>query len=138
MFTFDNVPDDVTIVDQTQKDIGFEQGDLTDDEAALETARRFWQAVIDRDFVTAGKLMEGLPPKVTQNVIGRNLPNAFPLEIVSIGPVQSHHNPETGGVIVPCTLKVEIDGVVTEKTFDKIGIRPVYNQPGRWTIFGGL
>lgn len=138
MFTFHNLPENIVRVDQVEQQVGLVQGDLTDDEAAVETVRRFWQAVIDRDFETAGKLMEGLPPTVVQNVVGRNLPNSFPREIVSIGPVQPHPNPATGGVIVPCTLKVEKDGRMEERTFDRLGVRQVYNQPGRWTIFGGL
>lgn len=138
MFAFDNLPDDVIRVNQVDNQVGFAQGDMTNDEAAVETARRFWQAVIDRDFETAGKLMEGLPAKVTENVVGRNLPNTFPLEIVSIGPVQPHPNPRTGGVIVPCKIKCIKDGQIVEHTFDKIGVRQLENQPGRWTIFGGL
>jgi hypothetical protein len=40
--------------------------------------------------------------------------------------------------VVPCTVKVEKNGQIEEMTFDRFGVRQVYNQPGHWTIFGGI
>jgi hypothetical protein len=58
------------------------------------------------------------------------------IEIVSVGPVQRKSGKNF--LIVPCTLKIEKNGQVEEMTFDNLGIRQVYNQPGFWTIFGGF
>ena len=136
MFTFDNLPADVMRVDQVANVIGLEQGQMTADEAAVEVVRCFWQAIIDKDYATASRLYDGVPAAMLEQGLGKLAP--FRMEIVSVGPVQPHPNPQTGGVIVPCTLKGEKDGKVEELKFDRIGVRQVYNQPGRWTIFGGL
>lgn len=138
MFTFDNVPEDVIRVDQVARIIGLEQGQMTNDEVAIEVVRQFWLAIIQQDYEKAGQFFEGIPGDMLKQMFQANLEQADSVEIVSIGPVQPHSNPKTGGVIVPCTLRFEKDGLVMEKTFDKIGVRQVYNQPGRWTIFGGL
>jgi len=132
-----NPPADVMRVDQTTQAVGLEQGQMTNDEAALETARRFWQAVIDADFNKAGQYLEGVPGDFLKKMFDENLKVKF-VEILSIGPVQPHPNPQTGGVVVPCRLKVQKDGQIEEMAFERLGVRQVYNQPGRWTIFGGI
>ena len=60
------------------------------------------------------------------------------VRVGSIGPVAPHPNPGTKGLIVPCTVEVERDGTISEWKLDRLGVRQVYNQPGRWTIFGGI
>jgi hypothetical protein len=132
-----NLPADVLKVDQTAQNIGLEQGQMTNDEAAVETVRRFWQAVIEEEYDKAGQYLEGVPGVLLKQIFAEKLQIKV-IEIVSVGPVQPHPNPQTGGVIVPCTLKVEKDGRIEEMSFDRLGVRQVYNQPGRWTIFGGL
>lgn len=138
MFTFDNLPDDVIRVDQVSQQVGLAQGDLTDDQAAVETTRRFWQAVIEEDFDTASQYLEGAPADFIKEFIVEKLHIDKVIKIVSVGPVQPHPNPGTGGVVVPTKLKVEKDGQIEEISFNRLGVRQVYNQPGRWTIFGGL
>ena len=136
MFTFDNIPDDVMLVDQTKNQIGLIQGTMTNDEVAVEVVRQFWKAIIDKDYAKASQMYEGIPAAKLEQGFGK-LEN-YKIEIVSVGPVRPHPNPKTRGVIVPCTIKMEINGEIAEQTFDRIGVRQVYNQPGRWTIFGGL
>jgi hypothetical protein len=41
-------------------------------------------------------------------------------------------------VVVPCIVEIEVNGKTGEQKFDRLGVRQVYNQPGRWTIFGGI
>lgn len=132
-----NLPPDVMTMDQTTQQIGLAQDKMTDDEVAIEVVRRFWQAIIDKDYAEAGQMYEGIPAAKLQKVFAGN-PKGKVLEIVSVGPVQPHPNPETGGVLVPCTLKIEENGKFVEQTITTIGVRQVYNQPNRWTIFGGL
>ena len=131
------LPADVLLVDQTTQAVGLEQGQMTDDEAAVETARRFWQAIVEDDFNAAGQYLEGVPGATLKKIFEEKMKVKF-IEIVSVGPVQPHPNPKTGGVVVPCTLKVQKDGQVEEMTFERFGVRQVYNQPGRWTVFGGI
>lgn len=132
-----NPPADVMRVDQTTQAVGLEQGQMTNDEVAIEVVRRFWQAVIDDDFNKAGQYLEGVPGDFLKKMFDENLKVKF-IEILSIGPVQPHPNPQTGGVVVPCRLKVQKDGQIEEMAFERLGVRQVYNQPGRWTIFGGI
>jgi hypothetical protein len=35
-------------------------------------------------------------------------------------------------------VEIEKDGEKSEMKLDRLGVRQVYNQPGRWTIFGGF
>lgn len=134
MFTLDGVPDDVMRIDQTTQEIGLAQGDLTDEEIAVKVVQQFFKALIAEDYAKAGKLMEGIPAERMQQGLG----HIKFLRIVSIGPVAPHPIPETKGLVVPCTVEIEKDGQTSEWKLDRLGIRQVFNQPGRWTIFGGI
>jgi hypothetical protein len=134
MFNLDKeIPADVTVVDQT-KEIGLAQGNLSNDEIAVEVVRQFFEALIARDYAKAGKMYEGIPADAMEKAFGR----IKCIRIVSLGKVLPHPMPETEGVIVPCTVEVEENGKIREMKFDQIGVRQVYTQPGRWTIFGGI
>jgi hypothetical protein len=128
------VPSDVTKVDQTNQEVGLAQGNLSNDEVVVEVAKQFFEALIAKDYTKAGKLLEGMPAKKMEETFG---PIKF-LRIVSIGKPVPHPNPATKGVVVPCVVEIEVDGKTEEQNFDRLGIRQVYNQPGRWTIFGGI
>jgi len=134
MFTLDEVPADVMRVDQTIQEIGLAQGKLTNEEIAVEVVRQFFEALIVKDYAKAGKLLEGIPA----DKIGEAFGDRKFLRIISIGPAGPHPVPETKGLVVPCTVEIEKDGKISEWKLDRIGVRQVYNQPGRWTIFGGI
>ncbi|HEW79568.1 MAG TPA: hypothetical protein ENH34_06380 [Phycisphaerales bacterium] len=134
MFTLDNLPADIMRVDQTIQVVGLAQGNLSNEEIATEVARQFFKALIVKDYDKAGKLLEGIPGKRMEQMFG----NIKVLRIVSIGPVAPHPKPETKGVVVPCTVEIEKNGVISEWKLNRLGVRQVYNQPGRWTIFGGI
>jgi len=135
MFTLDDeVSADVMRVDQTIQDIGLAQGNLSDEEIAVEVARQFFQALIATDYAKAGKLLEGIPAdKIKQGFGDRKF-----LRIISIGPAGPHPNPATGGLVVPCTIEIEKAGKKSLWKLERLGVRQVFNQPGRWTIFGGI
>lgn len=130
----DEIPDDVTVIDQASQEVGLAQETLTDEEIAVEVARRFFEALIAQDYATAGRLLEGMPADFLKKQFG----NMRFLRIVSVGPAAPHPNPETQGLVVPCVVEVEKDGRVTEWKLERLGVRQVYGQPGRWTIFGGI
>lgn len=134
MFTLNEVPADVMRIDQTTQEVGLVQGALTDEQIALEVARQFFEALIAGDYAKTGKLLEGLPAEKIKELFGGR---KF-LRIISVGPVAPHPMPETKGVIVPCIVEIEEDGKISEWKLDRLGVRQVYNQPGRWTIFGGI
>ena len=133
MFTLDDkVPADTARVDQTTQEVGLTQGELSNEEIAAEVARQFLEALIDNDYAKAGTLIGGAPADwVKQQPFGETKV----LRIVSIGSARPHPNPQTGGVIVPCVVEIEEDGKVSEWKLDQLGVRPVYNQAGRWMIF---
>ena len=135
MFTLDDeVSADVMRVDQTIQDIGLAQGNLSDEEIAVEVTRQFFQALIAADYAKAGKLLEGIPADKIKQGFGQT---RF-LRIISIGPAGPHPNPKTGGLVVPCTVEIEKEGQISQWKLDRLGVRQVFNQPGRWTIFGGI
>jgi len=134
MFTLNEVPADVMRVDQTTQEVGLTQANLTDEQVAVEVVRQFFEALIAQDYAKAGRLLEGMPAEKIKELFGGR---KF-LRIISVGPVAPHPIPETKGVIVPCIVEMEENGKITEWKLDRLGVRRVYNQPGRWTIFGGI
>jgi hypothetical protein len=134
VFTLDDVPSDVMRVDQTTQEIGLLQGDLTDNEIAVEVVRQFFEALIARDYAKAGRLFGGVPAERIQKKYG----HIKLIRIVSIGkPVL---NPATAELKVPYVVEIDENGIITEwKTkYNYIPVRQVHGQPGRWATTGGL
>ena len=135
MFTLnDEVPADAMRIDQTIQDVGLAQGNLSDEKIAVEVARQFFESLIAEDYTKAGKLLEGMPADKMQQAFGDR---KF-LRIISIGPAGPHPIPATRGLVVPCTVEIEKDGQISEWKLERLGVRQVFNQPGQWTIFGGI
>lgn len=134
MFTLNDVPDEVIHIDQTTQKVGLAQGNLTNEEIAVEVARKFFEALIAADYARAGQLLEGTPADFIQKQFGQI---KF-LRIVSIGSAGPHPNPGTKGLVVPCTVEIEKDGEKSEMKLNRLGVRQVHGQPDRWTIFGGI
>ena len=136
MFTLEGeLPDNVVKIDQTTQKVGLEQGDLSDEEIAIKVAKQFFEALITEDYEKAGRLLEGTPADFMKKTFGK----VKFLQIISVGPVKPHPNPATKGVVVPVTVEIQNEnGEAGKETFEYLGIRKVYNQPGRWTIFGGI
>jgi hypothetical protein len=127
-------PADVIRIDKTTREVGLEQGNLTDEEVAAEVVRKFFEALIAENYAGAGQFFGGAPVDLIQKTFG----HLKFLRIISIGPVGPHPEPETGGLVVPCTVEIEHDGEIAQWKLETIGVREVYNQPGLWTIFGGI
>jgi hypothetical protein len=125
---------DVIRADQTTQEVGLAQGALSVEEIAVEVARQFFEALIAEDYAKAGKLFGATPGEKMKEMFGIL---KF-VRVGSIGPVAPHPNPGTKGLIVPCTVEIEKDGKIGEWKLDRLGVRQVHNQPGRWTIFGGI
>ena len=130
----DEVPADVIRVDQTTQEVGLAQEQLSEREVAVEVVRQSIEALIAKDYVKAGKLLAGMPAELLERMFA---PIRL-LRIVSIGPATPHPELGTEGFVVPCTVEMEKDGKRTQWKLDGVGVRQVYNQPGRWTICGGF
>ncbi len=128
----DEIPDDVMRIDQTARDIGLAQGDLSDNEIAVELIRQFLQALIEQDYAKAGKLWGGVPAERMEKTYGRI---KF-IRIITIGEPQPR--PEMNALFVPCTIEIEENGTVTQWQPKHAYVRKVHGQPQRWEIIGGF
>lgn len=127
------LPKDVMKVDQTAGKIGVAKGDLKDDEIVAKVAKEFFEALIVEDYEKAGQIYSGLPAERIKNVFG----GMKVLRIVEVGQPKPHPDKRTQFLLVPVRVEVESGGEKTVKEFVP-KIRPVYNQPDRWAIDGGI
>jgi hypothetical protein len=131
-FALDDVPENVIRMDQTAQEVGLVQGDLTDDEIAVEVIRQFLEALIAEDYAKAGRLFGGVPSERIRKTYGRT---KF-IRIVSLG--QPTKDEPTGQYKVPCEIEIEKDGQITIWKPEHSYARPVHGQPDRWEITGGF
>jgi len=124
------VPSDVTHVNQTANDAGLAQGQLSDEEASVEVVRQFLKSLIAEDYTRAGRLFLLIPANQLQQQFGR----VKFLRIVSIGPAVPNPELETKGFNVPCTIEIEENGKRITPTLEGIKVQQLRNQPSRWVI----
>lgn len=129
----DEIPADAIKLDQISVEVGLLQGNLSDKQIVAKVAREFFEALIDKDYAKAGLLLEGMPVDKMQEYFGKTDYQ----RIISIGQVSAHPIKATMGFVIPCEIELMVDGKIATQTFNP-GIRPVYNKPNRWTIFGGI
>ena len=134
MFAFDNLSDDVMRIDQTTQEIGLAQGQLTDKEIAVKVVRKFYEALIAKDYTKAGQIYSGIPAAKMQ----KRWQNVNVLRIVSISEPIPHPYPGVGGFQVHCEIEIEKDGVKSILKPYGPGVRPVHGQSHRWNIHGGV
>ena len=128
----DEIPEDVIIIDQTDGPVGLEQGDLSDEEIAVEIVRQFFEAMVAKDYAAAGVLLSGISAEQMELLYGR-------LNIVEIVSIEQATTTSVDKIFkVPCVLNVEKDGQITQWSPEGPFVRQVENQPGRWEIMGGL
>ena len=124
------LPENVIWIDQSDKEVGLAQGDMTDEEIATEVTSQFLQALIAKDFNKVGQLYYGVPGFLVEKLSSGNA-----LKVISVGPV--HVDPDPDSNIMTCSCKAlgESDGQYYG--FDiKMHVTPVSGQPGRWMICG--
>lgn len=126
------IPPDVIHFDQTVNDAGIDQGQLNDEEAAIEVVRQFIEALISGDYSNAGRLFVFTMPA---DQLQEQLSGVKVLRIVSIGPAVPNPELETKGFNVPCTIEIEENGKRITPTLEGIKVQQLHNQPDRWGIF---
>jgi len=133
----DEVPKDVTLIDQLNQLIGIPQGNMTDEQAAAETVRQFFQALIDKDYKKAGSIFSGVSEEKAKEYFSRLNVTA----IISIGTPTPYPLCGPHSFRVPCEL--EITGPDDKKTtwtpygpFTRSGDDE--RHPDRWIIHGGI
>jgi hypothetical protein len=120
-------------VDQTTQEIGLAKGDMTDNQVAVAVVRQFFEAIGAKDYAKAGRLYEGIPAEKVKQILGQ----ADRVQIVSLGEPTPHARPETQFLCVPFEVELDTGGAKSIKKGTAY-VRPVYNQPDRWAIDGGI
>jgi hypothetical protein len=130
------LPKDVRIADQLNQLIGVAQENMTDEQAAAETVRQLFQALVDKDYKKVGLIWCGeIEEYAKEEFGGLNV-----AKIISIGPPVPQPDWDAHGFKVPCELEV-----VNHDRQKAIWKPDVYVRPGddeahpdRWNITGGL
>ena len=133
----DEVPENVTVVNQLNQLIGIPQGNMTYEQAAVETVRQFFQALIDKDYQKAGLIFSGVSEEKAKEYFSKLNVTA----IISIGTPTSYPKCGPHSFRVPCELEITTpDG---EKTvwkphgpYTRCGDDEMH--PDRWIIHGGI
>jgi hypothetical protein len=132
MFSLEEeLPEDVIWIDQSDKVIGLAQGDMTDEEIALEVTSQFAQAQIDKDYNKVGQLFCGIPGFLVEKLSDGNV-----LEIISVGPAYPEPDPDSNAMVSSLRALGEVGGQYYEFNSSKIWVIPVSGQPGRWVASG--
>ncbi|MHC4743866.1 MAG: hypothetical protein ACYS8Z_18270 [Planctomycetota bacterium] len=124
----EELPENVTMIDQSELEYGLAQGDMTDEEVATELTSQFVHAVLEKDFDKAGRLFAGLPGSLTEKML-----DAKVLKILSLGRARPDSDPDLSQMICQGTALVEMAGKYFELDAN-IRVAPLTGQPGRWTI----
>ena len=119
---------ELTRDDHTTQETGLPKGDLSDNEIAQKVAREFCEALISKDYATAGKLAGGIPAKKLQDSFEKE--ECFFVRLVSVGTPEPSLAAGKGGVTVACQMVVD--------NTSRLGVRPVYGRPDKWDIFSGF
>jgi hypothetical protein len=138
MFSLENeVPKDVSTVNQLNQLIGIPQGNMTDEQAAAETVRQFFQALIEKDYKKAGVIFSGISEEEAKKYFSKLNVTA----IISIGTPTPYPKCGPHSFRVPC--EVEITAPDGKKTtwkpygpFARRGDDEIH--PDRWIIHGGI
>ncbi len=132
----DQLPKDVTVADQLNQVIGVAQENMTDEQAAAETVRQFFQALIDKDYKKAGLIYGGQLEEYVKAGFG-----ATPVvRIVSVGPPVAQTNWVKHGFKVPCELEIVHSDGQKSVCQSSPYVRPGDDEthPDRWNITGGV
>jgi hypothetical protein len=123
------LPDNVIVIDQSDKEVGLAQGDMTDQEVAVAVTQQFLQAWSANDFNKVGQLLLGAPGFL----VAKYLDGGNPFTIISVGPAHRSSYPDSIALTCPCKILGEHEGQYYENNM-KMGVIPVSGQPGRWMI----
>ena len=125
------LPDDVIVIDQSDKEIGLAQGDMTDQEVAVAVTQQFLRAWSANDSNKVGQLLLGIPDFLAEKYLG----GGEEFKIISVGPAHRSSTPDSNAMTCPCKILGEHEGQYYENNM-KMSVVPVPGQPGRWMIGG--
>ena len=132
MFSLDDeVSGDIKIIDTRVRDIGLEQGNLSDQDIAIKVVREFLKALIVKDYTKAAQI-SGMPsPKDIEQGWGK-------LKVVRIVSIEAPIPPAEASQLFPnwqqvlCTIEVEKNGEEVQQQLKSFTVRPVLGRRERW------
>jgi hypothetical protein len=130
------VPAGTMNIDMVSTVIGVPQGEMTDAQAATETVRQLWQALIDKDYQKAGGIYSGMPADKMKELFE---PFKF-IRVVSMEtPIVDDVSRTTRGYRVNCVVEMEAGGKTVQQPFAPL-VRKGDDQanPNNWVINGGI
>jgi hypothetical protein len=133
----DEVPKDAAKVNQLTQLIGIPQGNMTDEQAAAETVRQFFQALINKDYKKAGSIYSGISEEKAKEIFSHlNVTAIIPISAPTPYPKCGPHS-----FRVPCEVEITTpDGKKTTwkpyGPFARRGDDEIH--PDRWIIHGGI
>jgi hypothetical protein len=108
---------------------------MSDEQAAQETVRQFYQALIEKDYKKAGLILGGMNDEYVIN----NFKNTNILRIISVGSAERQWYWVQRGYKVNCELEIINSKGQTVKAMAGPYVRPGDDErhPNRWNISGG-
>ena len=134
LFSLDEAPADLERIDYTTQEIGLIQGGLTDRDIAVKCVRRFYEALMAKDYAKAGQIYGG----ASETKMQERWKDINVLKIISISEPVPHSHPNVGGFQIHCEIEIEKDGVKSVLKPYGPGVRRVHGQAHRWNIHGGV
>lgn len=120
-------PSDVNRIDMMAMDIGIEQGNLSDSAIAAEVVRQFLEALINKNYALAGKLVAR---ELTEQQAKQRFGNFHILQVISIGEPKLY---EGISWQVPFKVVLEKDGKRVERNYAR-PVNRALGHPTRWAI----
>jgi hypothetical protein len=111
-------------------DLGLAQGQLSDEEAAVQVVRQFFESLRTGAYEAASRLI----PVGNAAALKEQFGAVKILRIVSVGPATLVPGPGNKEMAVPCTIEYEENGKKSSMTLKGIQVQELPERPGRWMI----
>jgi len=133
LFEFNDIPEDVLVIDKAHELLGIKKEAMSDHEVAVEVVRQCLEATIAQDYDKVSRLMEGDPGDTIENFIQEELGTRL-VRVVSMGQPRPFKTWQHI-LYVPCEIEVE-NGAGTRWTVNIITMaRSIDYQSGnRWVM----
>ncbi len=111
-------------------DLGLAQGQLSDEEVAVQVVRQFFESLRAGDYDAASRLL----PVGNAAALKGQFGAVKILRIVSVGPATLIPGPGNKEMGVPCTIEYEENSKKGSMTLKGLRVQELPERPGRWTI----
>lgn len=133
IFTLEGeLPENIVYLDRSDEQIGLAQGNMTDEQVVAEVGRKFFEAIIAKNYNQAGLMWSAVPGLILEKFFV----DVNAIEIISVG--QSRHNPDpdSTSMIGSCKVLLETGGQKIELDAFLIFVKRLSTHPDRWVISG--